>query len=336
VPIPGADLTLLRGAPQSSQLYLVLQQAQYSTDDSTWTGYEWSCRIDGAHTDDPTVTLTVDGGSAAWDLLDGQTILIGSSYGEWDKAVCYVRGDQSVDGATVALDISTSSEIRGSVDDDDYVVVVDEFRFRQRNGRIEIVAEEPVWYKDYDIEWDDLGGADAARRLAMMPPVPVMGPHAVKFVEIGGSSAQFYFDWQDSYAPAVGETVATWASAGRRDLLGNAWASAAETPGWQTVDAISGLRGFRTVLEVDDGNGNATTIPYRRGIRYVFTLRRPGETQAGDPDNSEPIVEFELAEPVSGSSEQGYWRTSITVFESEASKYNIMPEALVILFTEDL
>jgi len=67
----------------------------------------------------------------------------------------------------------------------------------------------------------------------------------------------------------------------------------------------------------------------------VFTLRRPGETQVGDPDNAEPITAFELAEPVSGSFQEGYWRTSITVFGSEASKYVIMPEALVILFTED-
>jgi hypothetical protein len=316
----------------------VIQQPEYSTDDgTTWTGYDWSCRIDGAHNDDPTVTLTVDGGAAATDILDGMTVLIGSSkYGDWDKGIYRVRGDQTVDGATVALDIGTSSEVRGNVEDDDYVVVLDEFRFWQRYGRIEIVADEPVWYKDYDITWADLGGTDAARRLAMMPPVPVMGPHAVKFVEIGGTASTFYYDWQDSYAPAVGETVATWTSEGEQDHAGTTWNSAAETPGWQTTDTISGLRGFRVTLEVDDGNGNATTLPYRRGVRYVFTLRRPGETQVGDPANSEPITEFEMAEPASGDFEQGYWRTSITVYESAAAQYNIMPGALVILFTEDV
>jgi hypothetical protein len=336
VAIPGGDLTLLRSTPHTSKLYLVVQQPQYSTDGSTWTGYDWSCRINGALTDDPEEALTVDAGGGAIDLLDGQTVLIGSAFGEWDSAVCYVRGDQTVGPATTTLNISTSSEIRGHVSDDDYVVVLDEFRFRQRYGRIEVVGGDIVWYKDYDIEWDDLGAADAARRLAMMPPVPNMGPHAVKFVEIGSNTAQFYFDWQNSYATAPAEAIDTWTSEGEEDHVGNTWNSAAETPGWQTVNAISGLRGFRVTLEVDDGNGNATTLPYRRGVRYVFTLRRPGETQVGDPDNAEPIVNFELAEPASGSFQQGYWRTSITVFESEATKYNIMPEALVVLFTEDV
>jgi len=70
-------------------------------------------------------------------------------------------------------------------------------------------------------------------------------------------------------------------------------------------------------------------------VRYVFTLRRPGETQVGDPANAEPIVDFALASPVAATFDEGYWRTSITVFADEADKYNIMPEALVILFTED-
>jgi hypothetical protein len=323
-----------RSSPQQSKLYLVIQQSQYSTDGSTWTGYEWSCRINGALTDDPEEALTVDAGGAAWNLLDGQTVLIGSAFGEWDSAVCYVRGDQTVGPATTTLNISTSSEIRGHVSDDDYVVVLDEFRFRQRYGRIEVVNEEIVWYKDYDIEWSDLGANDPARRLAMMPPVPNMQTHAVKFVEIGSNSASFHWDWSDSYATAPAEAIDTWVSAGREDLAGNAWNSAAEEPGWKMVNAISGLRGLRNVLEVDDGNGNATTLPYRRGIRYAFTLRRPGETQAGDPPNSEPIVDFSVEAP-SATFDQGFWRTSITVFEDEADKYNIMPEALVILFTED-
>jgi hypothetical protein len=337
VSIPAGDLTKLRSAPQTSQLYLVIQQPQYSTDSgATWTGYDWSCRINGAHSDDPDATLTVDGGAAAVDLLDGQTVLVGTSkYGDWDAGVFYVRGDQSVGPATTSLNIGYSSEVHGYVSNDDYVVVLDEHRFWQRYGRIELDGEDIVWYKDYDIEWDDIGAADAERRLSMMPPVPVMGPHAVKFVETDTNSAQFYFDWQNSYAPAPGEAITDWVSEGETDHAGGTWNSVAETPGWQTVDAISGLRGFRVWLRVWDGNGNDTTIPFRRGIRYVFTLRRPGETQPGDPPNAEPITEFELASPPSGSAEQGYWRTSITVFASEAAKYNIMPEALVILFTED-
>jgi len=199
----------MRNAPQTSRLYLVIQQAEYQSD-GVWTGYEWSARINGAHADDPTVTLTVDNGTAAVDLLDGMTVLVGSSYGEWDKGVFRLRGDQSVGPATTELHIGTSSDVRGWVEDDDYVVVLDEMRLWQRFGRIEVDGDDIVWYKDYDIEWDDLGAADADRRLAMMPPTPIMSSHAVKFVEVGGSSADFYFDWSESYATAPGEAITTW------------------------------------------------------------------------------------------------------------------------------
>jgi hypothetical protein len=313
---------------------MVVQQPQY-LDGATWTGYDWSARINGAHADDPMFALTVDGGAAAVDLLDGMTVLVGSSYGEWDKGVFRVRGDQSVGPATTTLNIGLTAEARGWVEDDDYLVVLDEFRFWQRYGRIVVSGQDIEWYKDYDIEWDDLGGNDAARRLAMMPPVPNMYCAGVKFVEIGSNSAQFYFDWQYSYATAPGEVIDTWTSEGETDHAGGTWNSALETPGWQTVDAISGLRGFRVTLEVDDGNGNATTLPFRRGIRYVFTLRRPGETQVGDPPNAEPIIDFELTSPPSATTQQGYWTTSVRVYAGEADKYTIMPEALVVLFTED-
>jgi len=334
--IPAADMALQRSNPQYSRCYLVVQQPQWSTDSgATWTGYDWSARIDGDHTVDPMAALTIDNGGAAIDLLDGQTVLVGSSFGAWDKGVFRVRGDQTVGPATTTLNVGLSSDIRGHVLDDDYLVVLDEFRFWQRYGRIEIDGDDVVWYKDYDIEWSDLGANDPARRLAMMPPVPNMWEHAVKFVEIGGSSADIYFDWQYSYATAVGAAITDWVSEGESDNAGGTWNSVAETPGNQTFDAISGLKGFRVTLEVDDGNGNATTLPFRRGIRYVFTLRRPGETQVGDPDNAEPITDFRIDSPPSATFSEGFWRTSITVFADEAEKYQIMPEALVILFTED-
>lgn len=340
--IPEVDLALMRSHPQMSDVFMVVQQPEYYTEaeylaDREWAGYEWSCRINGDVTGDPEYTLVVDNGGPAASLLDGMTILIGSEYGAWDKAIAYVRGDQNVGPATVALNIAVSSEVRGHVMDNDYLVVLDEFHLRQRYGRIVSAGGAVTWYKDYAIAWTDLGAADANRRLAMMPPVPIMGPHAVKFVDpdVGdGHSAQFYFDWADSYATAPGEAITDWESWGEIDHTGGTWNSVNQTPGWQTVDFISGLAGFRVVLEVDDGNGNATTLPYRRGVRYVFTLRKPGQSQPYDPPNAEPLTHFRI-NSLSGSFSSGYWSASITVYEDEAYDYIIRPGALVILFTED-
>lgn len=338
--IPAEDLALQRSHPQTSDMYLVIQQPQRFTESAyvanqEWVDYDWYCRVDGDPLGDPIATLVVDGGGPAATLLGGMTVLIGSAYGEWDKAIVRLRGDQVVGAGTVALDIATSSDIAGIVKDNDYIVVLDEFRLWQIFGRIEVAGDVVTWYKDYSILWDDLGANDAARRLASMPPVPIMGPHAVKFIETPEVNSQFWFDWQDSYATAPAETVATWTSEGEQDHAGNTWNSAAESPGWQQFLGISGLRGFRITLEVDDGNGNATTLPYRRGIRYVFTLRRPGESQAGDPANAEPIIHFRINSSPRGSFSQGYWRTSLTVFGEDATRYMIIPGALVILFTDD-
>jgi len=336
MPMPAGALNLMRSAPQTSDTYLVVQQPTQRTPGlyPVWYGYEWSCQINEVLAGDPTVTLTVNNADAGpITLLDGMTVVIGSEVGAWDKAVLRLRGDQIVGAATVTLDIATSSDLVGNVEDDDYVAVWDEFRLWQRYGRIDNAAGVITWHKDYDILWTDIGANDVARRLAMMPPVPIMGSHAVEFMEVGGS-VSVDFDWSDSYAPAVGAAVATWVSEGETDHVGGVWNDNIENPAPKIYTNVSGLAGFRVTLEIDDGNGNDDTLSFRRGIRYVFTLRRPGETQVGDPWNAEPIISFSFTD-VSGSFQQGCWKTTITLYEDAASDTIVQPGALIILFTED-
>ena len=339
--IPGGSLDLMRSSPQMSDVYLIIQQPELWTSDlyssPYWDDYLWSCRINVAPTGDPVVQLSVNTGGASVSLLDGMTVMIsGSQYGEWDKAIIRLRGDQNVVPATTTLNIATSSDIAGRVSSGDYVVVLDEFRLWQRYGRIDYVAGGALtWYKDYSILWDATGANDTDRRLASMPPVPIMGPHAVKFVDTPNVGASFWFDWSDSYDLAVGEAVDTWHSHGVQDHAYNTWTSNAQVPGWQAVNAISGLKGFRVWLEVNDGKGVAATLPFRRGVRYVFTVRRPGDTQAGDPVNAEAIKDFRLNSDISGSYNTGYWSTSITLYGEAASKYEVIPGALVIVFADD-
>ena len=337
--LPGVVLDLMRSAPQASDMSMIIQQPQYYTEgpylaDREWLGHVWSCRIAAPPVDDPIGEISVNNGAAAVDLEDGMSIFIGSTLGGWDRTILRLRTDQTVDAATATLLVATSSDLRGRIFVGDYVVVLDEFRLWQRYGRVTVAGQVVSWYKDHDIEWDDIGASDAERRLAAMPPCPIMGPHAVKFVAAPEVNSQFYFDWADSYATAPGETITDWVSEGEQDFAGNEWTSVLETPGWQDTLGISGMRGFRTTLRVWDGNGNAINAPYRRGHRYVFTMRRPGDTQPGDPPYAEPITQFRLNN-LNGSFEQGYWKASVTVYGDTASKYTIIPGTLVILFTDD-
>lgn len=328
--VSAADLAKLRSGPQASNLYLVVQQPEYR-DGNAWAGYLWCAQINGVPLGDPVASLTVDNSSGNATLLDGMTVFIGSEPGAWDKAIVRLRGDQNVTGATVTLNIAASSNLVGNVEDNDWVTVLDEFRLWQRYQRIVESGGALTWYKDWDILWTDTGANDATRRLATLPPVPIMGPHVVRFIEVGGST-DIDFDWSDSYAVAAGAAVSSWASSGEDGGAG--WTDNVQNPAPKTYSNVSGLAGFRTVLEVDDGNGNAVTLPFRRGVRYVFTLRRPGQTQAGDPPNAEPIVDFAF-EGSHGSFAQGFHRCNIRIFGSVASEYTILPGALVIVFAED-
>lgn len=328
--VSASDLVKLRNGKHKSNVYLVIQQPVYRAGNA-FSGYEWCAQVDGAPTGDPVASLTVDNASGAASLLDGMTVFIGSEPGAWDKAIVRLRGDQSVTSGTTSVNIASSSDLRGIVEDNDWVTVVDEFRFWQRYQRISESGGSLTWYKDYDILWSDIGSDDATRRLAMLPPVPIMGPHRVRFIDSGGN-ANVDWDWSDSYAVANGAVVTTWNSWGEDGGAG--WTDNVQNPAPKTYTNISGLAGFRTVLEVDDGNGNSVTLPFRRGVRYVFTLRRPGQTQIGDPPNAEPITDFELKN-MSGTFSQGYWTADIVVHGSAAHEYEILPGALVIVFSED-
>ena len=133
--IPGADLTLLRTDPQFSSLYLIIQQPQYKSG-GDWAGYYWSCQINGAPAGtegDLVASLTVNNGdAAATELVDGMTVFVGTVKGDHDKGIYRVRNNQDVSGATVTLNIGSTSDVIGNVENDDYVVVLDEFRLWTR------------------------------------------------------------------------------------------------------------------------------------------------------------------------------------------------------------
>jgi hypothetical protein len=279
------------------------------------------------------------------------TVFISSSdYGFWDRAVICAHGDQTLNGAGAqdTLYVAVSSELRW-VQAGDFVVVLDEFRFWLRYPKITESGGNLSWYKDYGyfqdsigvadpadlaLTWTQLGANDAARREASQPPVAIMGPHVVQFIDPDVGSVDIDFDWSDSYAMSPGAAMMNpWNAWGETDHVGGTWNDNVENPAAKTYSAISGLRGFRTVLEVlsDDVD---PIIEFRRGVRYVFTLRRPEEVQDGDPADAVPITDFQVEDMV-GSFDQGGWSASIRILGTQADQYSIIPGSLVIVFSED-
>lgn len=349
--IPVDDLLSLRSTPQSSRMFMVVQSALrydsvtgFDTGDAVWFG-----TVRTAVTTDSVTSLdvTADAAAAGVTLLDGMSVFISSvGHGFWDRATVRLHGDQTVVGAggNDVLYVGVASHL-GNVGVGDYIVVLDRFDFWTRYPRITEAAGALTWYKDFGIFrdnvgagvdallWSQLGANDAARRQASMPSVPVMGPPAVAFIDPSIGSVDIDFDWSDSYAIAPGAAVNAWNSWGETDHVGGTWNDNVENPAAKTYNTISGLRGFRVWLELGT-TVQDPIVEFRRGVRFVFTLRRPEEVQSGDPADAAPITDFEVS-GISGSFAQGGWSASVRVFASQASEYSILPGALVILFTDD-
>lgn len=366
--IPAGDLVTLRKEPHRSRLYLVVQQpVRYDTADGFDTpearaDMVWYGRVTVAPISDPVVSLTVasDAACAAATIYDGMTVLFSGptgGYGYRDRAVAKVHGDQTLVGGGVAdtLYVHVSSDL-STIANLDFVTIIDEHRFWTRYPKVEGPTDALVWYKDYGYyathigealanlgyTYTQLGGNAAARREASMPPVPILGPHAVAFIDPTVASVNINFDWSDSYTTAPGGGAITWG--GVPGATSTAYwvkahgaalvSSTAQVPGAVNYTAISGLRGFRVGLNLMVNGGQHPIEEFRRGVRYVFTLRRPGEKQVGDPDDCYPITDFELQD-CSGSFDSGGWRARVRVFGTQASEYNIQPGSLCIVFADD-
>lgn len=337
MPIQSGHLEFLRSTPHSSRLYLIVQQPQ-TWNGLSWDGYVWSGRVNAAPgTTDPITELSVLSNGAA-SLLDGMTVLISAVRpGDQDRGIFRLHGDQNIGAGNEVIYLAVTSELR-AIQTGDYVVVLNEFRLWPRFPKVSASGTTITFYKDFGyfrtlaaegLLWSQLGGSNTLRARASMPPVAVLGPHAVKFVEPGGT-ASFDFDFSSSYSLAPTLSVNTWLSFGEDGGAG--WTDTVANPSPKTYSNISGMSGYRVTLEIDDGG--SAPVWMRRGVRYVFTMRRPGQRQPGDPINAEPITDFECGD-ITGDWDSGKWRTSIRIFGYMASTRFISPGSLVIIFADD-
>ena len=98
--IPVGDQATLRTYPQSSKLYMVVQQpARYQNGAYLVADFVWYGRIRSRPADDPQLELAVEAAAASpgATIKDGMTILVSSEdYGLWDRVVLSAHGDQTV------------------------------------------------------------------------------------------------------------------------------------------------------------------------------------------------------------------------------------------------
>ena len=243
-------------APQSARgwLYLlkpsIVLQAQVNMAAATYPADEITFdNVDGAY-------------GAYTDIKIGQTVMIGSSPGEYDLGRTYVRA--ATTSTTLPIGRSSRGKMPGEVvlADDAYVTVLDLFEVWFKPGDIDLVTGEI--YKDSDLP-------------GTTPPTPIMcvgdlgGLGHVGFAEAGALALDL-LDWSGSALVNDGET---WVSR-EWDFADGTVLSGSTTTADPVVEFPVGYRWITLTGEGSDGG-----ITQRR---YLVVVLDPA-----DPD----VIQFE-------------------------------------------
>ncbi len=280
-PYNSTQLALLRSENQLSRLYLAVLDAPQV----------FACQINqDFDTHDMVAQAAYDNpvGNYA-DVLPGQTALIGSAPGLADLGICRIRKPLTSN----QLYFGETSEIAWA--NNLHVTVVDDLALWARH--IRIVDDVPLM--DYDIAY--------ANQHSVCDPVPVLGPHAVAWLEGGNASVQF--DAGPSWV--IGSTISAYAwSVSPAAGIGISGANSA-TPTF----TISQPGTYRVRCLVTAANGASFA-----GYRYIFAF----------DDEHPAFSEFALKSCL-GDDETGGWSFKIAT-PSMALAQALQPGRLVILF----
>lgn len=304
-----ADLLRLREQRQWSTPYLVVQEPE-----TMWTG-----TVNDPYIMQGEQSIDFDAG-AAWPgytasifFEENATLWVGSTVGDRDTGI--VRAKDFTVGAwpyTVGtLKVAENSDIQWR--DNLYLTLKDEHRVWPRFPRVALeefadpTGTVVAWWKDYDVVYDDQNIQE--------PPVVVMGPPAVEFLDAG--VATVYFWGEDSYSPrntALSTPAWTFPHGTPATAATLGTYAAPHTVTWNTAGT------YMVRLQITDANGHISN-----GYRPVFIVNRTG---AGSP-----YTDFEITS-MSGSFDAGGWTASFRIF-AEADVTDFPEGALIVIFAED-
>jgi hypothetical protein len=281
--ITAPELALLRSDTQYTKLYLAIFKPNTI----------YTALLNGVpSSNDRVYQITFDGGSGTLgNVKAGMTLYVGTSAGAYDLGMCVIRKAPIAGTFYVGL---TSAIVWA---DNCYLTIVDDFDLWAKHATI---ASE-VLSMNVDVGYSDQHSA--------FNPVPVMGPHAVAWLD--SAEVDVEFSSEDSWV--IGSTISShaWEAPGSSASSGMATATPTityDTPGCYSV-----------YCTVTAANGKTTT-----GVRHVFVY---------DRDENMPATVFQLSQCI-GDHDTGGWMFDMTM-EAEASLSEIHDRALVVLFAED-
>lgn len=277
------ELALLRSSTQFSKLYLAVYKPNTI----------YTALLNGIPTsNDQVYQITFDNGSGTLgDVTAGMTLYVGTSAGAFDLGMCRIRKAPIAGTFYIGL----TSEIEWQ--DNAFLTVADDFDLWAKHATI---ADEAL-SMDVDIAYSD--------QHEDFNPVPIMGPHAVLWLD--GATVDAEFDASDSWVFDSTLSGYSWSAPGSSTSSGMTTATPTIT--------YNAAGFYRVYLTVTAANGKTTT-----GVRHVFVY---------DRDENQPIQVFQLAQCV-GDYETGGWMFDMEM-QAEAALSDIRDRSLVVLFAED-
>jgi len=261
-------------------------------------------RLNNASIDPGDRSIAYDGGSGTAGqfalVAAGQPLWVGTSTGAKDKGIVRVRsiaGDETSGTITVA---------ENAIDwaDNDYLTIQHDWPL---TSIWPYIADDGTFYKDGP------DGDTYTDENEEPPPVAIIGPHRVGFME-SGPTLDFAFDGSNSHATAKGATISSyaWSFSGTGSFDNDTSATptltiAATNPNGDWVSCI-----------VTDSNGKTQVAR-----RLVFTH---------DKSSNMPYTAFNV-DSLRGDWDQGGWSLSLSALGT-ADASTIPDNALIILWHE--
>lgn len=315
------EKNLLLKRPHRTKLYLIVDRPEPL----------FTARVDGSG--QQRTSISFDGGAGeAQDVKKGMTLLVGSTPGGRELGTFRVRALSGTVSGTITI-----NETAPTWYDDAYLTILPEFRLWSVFPRITntYINKKWVldWFKDYNIDYD----TNVYRKQGVwLPPVAIMGPPAVAFLD--DESVTIKFVGENSYTICPNGIKINHVEQGDVSVsptcaweFQNAVPTAATTLGTRDdphVVTWSQAGRFLTSLTVKNDKPagyEKTTTTYRP----VFILNRPG-TAGGI---NEPYEHFQLVS-CHGNFDSGGCEARIRVFGD--ADINEFPDgAMIILFAEE-
>ena len=264
-------------------------------------------------------------------VLAGMTLRVGTTPGGKELGVVRVR---AINAGTNTLTVAENSIAWA---DNAYLSVLPEFRLWSVYPRVTYASSVLNWLKDYDVDYNT---SVYRKQNVWLPPVPIMGPPAVAFLDDGAAVVKFVGDGSYTICPngikisgvsqgdvGVSATCA-WAFEGGTDATKTTLGTKA-SPHSIAWDTAGRYLASLTVSNDKPAGGSPVYAKSTTGYRPVFILNRPG-TAGGV---NEPHEHFQLMR-CEGDFASGGWQATLRVF-GDADINEFPGGAMIVLFAEE-